>query len=225
LTGCTTEEASAAVREIAKLHGPLWGNGELKTLSWLHRNPPEKKRNVEILFGQLVPGFVDRYASRLDEVAREVVERLAHEPKDYFTNDPSRFAVIHGDYRLDNILFMTGSGGVSVGVVDFQTAAVGCPLLDVAYFIGAGLVPGARRESEERLLAAYLVELGHFAVSLSHDEAWALYRRYTFAGFVMAVVASMIVKQTDRGDEMFMAMANRHAQHVVDLDAFSALAD
>jgi hypothetical protein len=62
-------------------------------------------------------------------------------------------------------------------------------------------------------------------VSLSHDEAWALYRRYTFAGFVMAVVASMIVKQTDRGDEMFMAMANRHAQHVVDLDAFSALAD
>ncbi|MEY3165265.1 MAG: hypothetical protein RLZZ270_1004, partial [Actinomycetota bacterium] len=179
LTGCTTEEASAAVREIAKLHGPLWGNGELKTLSWLHRNPPEKKRNVEILFGQLVPGFVDRYASRLDEVAREVVERLAREPKDYFTNDPSRFAVIHGDYRLDNILFMTGSGGVSVGVVDFQTAAVGCPLLDVAYFIGAGLVPGARRESEERLLAEYLVELGHFAVSLSHDEAWALYRRYT----------------------------------------------
>ncbi|MEY3987040.1 MAG: hypothetical protein RL080_380, partial [Actinomycetota bacterium] len=203
LTGCTTEEARAAVREIAKLHGPLWGHGELKTLSWLHRNPPEKKRNVEILFGQLVPGFVDRYASRLDEVAREVVQRLAHEPKDYFTNDPSRFAVIHGDYRLDNILFMTGSGGVSVGVVDFQTAAVGCPLLDVAYFIGAGLVPGARRESEQGLLADYLVELGHFAVSLSHDEAWALYRRYTFSGFVMAVVASMIVKQTDRGDEMF----------------------
>jgi aminoglycoside/choline kinase family phosphotransferase len=225
LTGCTTEEASAAVREIAKLHGPLWGNDDLKTLSWLHRNPPEKKRNVEILFGQLVPGFVDRYASRLDEVAREVVERLAREPKDYFTNDPARFAVIHGDYRLDNILFMAGSAGVSVGVVDFQTAAVGCPLLDVAYFIGAGLVPMVRREAEERLLGNYLVELGHFAVSLSHDEAWALYRRYTFAGFVMAVVASMIVKQTDRGDEMFMAMANRHAQHVVDLDAFSVLAD
>jgi len=225
LTGCTTEEARAAVREIAKLHGPLWGIGELKSLPWLHRNPPEKKRNVEILFGQLVPGFVDRYASRLGEAAREVVERFAREPRDYFTNDPSRFAVIHGDYRLDNILFMKRSNEVLVGVVDFQTAAVGCPLLDVAYFIGAGLVPADRRESEDELLQAYLSELDRFSVAVSHDEAWALYRRYTFAGFVMAVVASMIVKQTDRGDEMFMAMANRHAQHVVDLDAFSALAD
>ncbi|NBY12933.1 MAG: hypothetical protein EBQ75_08735, partial [Actinobacteria bacterium] len=42
-----------------------------KTLPWLHRNPPEKKRNVEILFGQLVPGFVDRYASRLGEAAEK----------------------------------------------------------------------------------------------------------------------------------------------------------
>ncbi|NCZ93349.1 MAG: phosphotransferase, partial [Actinobacteria bacterium] len=90
---------------------------------------------------------------------------------------------------------------------------------------GAGLVPADRRESEDELLQAYLSELELFSVAVSHDEAWALYRRYTFAGFVMAVVASMIVKQTDRGDEMFMAMANRHAQHVVDLDAFSALAD
>ena len=41
----------------------------------------------------------------------------------------------------------------------------------------------------------------------------------------MAVVASMIVKQTDRGDEMFMAMANRHARQVVDLSSFDVLAD
>ena len=81
------------------------------------------------------------------------------------------------------------------------------------------------RSVEEGLVRDYLTELEAFSITLSMDEAWAMYRRYTFAGFVMAVVASMIVKQTDRGDEMFMAMANRHAEHVVDLDAFSALAD
>jgi hypothetical protein len=39
----------------------------------------------------------------------------------------------------------------------------------------------------------------------------------------MAVVASMIVKQTERGDEMFLAMANRHAQHADDLDSLAAV--
>jgi hypothetical protein len=39
----------------------------------------------------------------------------------------------------------------------------------------------------------------------------------------MAVVASMIVKQTPRGDEMFMAMANRHGVHAADLDALAVV--
>ena len=40
---------------------------------------------------------------------------------------------------------------------------------------------------------------------------------------VMAVVASMIVKQTSRGDEMFMAMANRHGTHAADVDALAVV--
>ena len=35
----------------------------------------------------------------------------------------------------------------------------------------------------------------------------------------MAVIASMIVGQTDRGDTMFMAMAHRSAAMAIDLDA------
>ena len=35
----------------------------------------------------------------------------------------------------------------------------------------------------------------------------------------MAVGASMLVVRTDRGDEMFLAMAHRHAAHALDLGA------
>ncbi len=35
----------------------------------------------------------------------------------------------------------------------------------------------------------------------------------------MAVGASMLVVRTDRGDEMFLAMAHRHATHALDLGA------
>jgi hypothetical protein len=33
----------------------------------------------------------------------------------------------------------------------------------------------------------------------------------------------MVVERTDRGDQMFLAMASRHAAHAVDLDAAALL--
>ena len=40
----------------------------------------------------------------------------------------------------------------------------------------------------------------------------------------MAIVASTLVRRTDRGDEMFIAMADRHARQALDLDALDLLA-
>ena len=54
---------------------------------------------------------------------------------------------------------------------------------------------------------------------LSFDTCWEGYRRHAFAGLIMAIGASMLVTRTDRGDEMFMAMANRHGRHALDVDA------
>ena len=56
------------------------------------------------------------------------------------------------------------------------------------------------------------------------DECWEAYRLYAFAGVVMAVVASMIVSQTERGDDMFMATAERHLRHALDLDSLALFA-
>jgi hypothetical protein len=39
----------------------------------------------------------------------------------------------------------------------------------------------------------------------------------------MAVFASMVVVQTDRGDDMFCVMANRHGQQILDLETESLL--
>ena len=40
---------------------------------------------------------------------------------------------------------------------------------------------------------------------------------------MMAIVSSMLVERTERGDEMFMAMLRRHSQHVLDTDALATL--
>ncbi|MEY2404504.1 MAG: hypothetical protein QOD38_2055, partial [Acidimicrobiaceae bacterium] len=72
---------------------------------------------------------------------------------------------------------------------------------------------------EDDLVRAYHGALRSAGVDLDWDDCWQQYRRYAFAGLVMAVAASMLVKQTERGDHMFMAMANRHGRHALDLEA------
>ena len=44
------------------------------------------------------------------------------------------------------------------------------------------------------------------------------YRLGAPAGYVMAVIASMLVVQTDRGDDMFMVMARGSAAQSLRLD-------
>ena len=39
----------------------------------------------------------------------------------------------------------------------------------------------------------------------------------------MDIIAAMGVRQTERGDQMFAAMARRHARHALDLDALALL--
>ena len=98
--------------------------------------------------------------------------------------------------------------------------AQGHPASDVAYFLGAGLLPEIRRETEQELLSHYhaeLVEAG--VVEYSMEELLRDYQRFSFSGLIMAVVASQIVEASERGDAMFAVMAERHAQHVTDLRA------
>jgi hypothetical protein len=49
------------------------------------------------------------------------------------------------------------------------------------------------------------------------------YKRDAVSGFLMGVLASMIVVQTPRGDAMFLAMCQRAAAMIHDHDALSLL--
>jgi len=130
------------------------------------------------------------------------------------------WTVAHGDFRLDNLLFGTRAGAPPVVVVDWQTVTHGPGISDLSYFLGAGLLTEARRRHEADLVRTYHDVLRAAGVTdLGWDECWAQYRRYTFAGLIMAIAASMLVEQTDRGDDMFVTMAQRHGRHAIDLEA------
>ena len=101
----------------------------------------------------------------------------------------------------------------------------GPPLLDTSYFLGSGLAISDRREHEEALVREYhrrLLALG--VEDFTWEECWEEYRRRAFHGVLMAVVASMLVARTERGDDMFMTSLARHAQQILDLEAEELLA-
>ena len=62
--------------------------------------------------------------------------------------EPDRFSLMHGDYRLDNMLF--DPDRTRVTVVDWQTLGVGLPARDLAYFLATSLRPATHGRGRAR---------------------------------------------------------------------------
>lgn len=220
LAGCTVDQAALAVDELPKLHAPRWGDPALESIDWLHRSSDEHRSFTATLVTGLFDGFRERYADRLEPDILGVSERLVARLPAYLASRTGPVTVAHGDYRLDNLLFGTEEGGAPIAVVDWQTVADGPGISDLSYFLGAGLLTEERRAVEADLVRSYAAGLRALGVDdVDDDWVWAEYRRFTFAGLIMAIAASMLVVQTERGDDMFMAMTSRHGRHALDLEA------
>jgi hypothetical protein len=218
IAGCGVDRAALAIEQAARLHGPRWGAADLAQHAWLVRP------TSLYAFDGLRPiweGFVARYGASLEAVTLEQGELMLSVRAGLASIPPKAATVVHNDFRLDNMLFTDAPDRPPITIVDWQTVGVGRGPGDVAYFLGSSFPDAAtRRGCEQRLVASYHEALLAYGVTnYSLEECWDEYRLSSFGSLVMAVFASMHVGRTDRGDQMFMAMANRSAQLAADTDA------
>jgi Ecdysteroid kinase-like family len=221
IAGATIEQAKLAVVELARLHGPLLGDTSLAEASWLNREAPLNQAMISQLYG----GFIERYGDQIAPEHRVVCERLVAAFDGYLAQESEHGRIqglVHGDYRLDNMLFGTAEADRALTVVDWQTVSWGPALTDLSYFLGCALSTQDRRAEYEALLRAYHEELGP-AAPITFDDVAEGVRRQSFFGVMMAIVSSMLVERTERGDRMFMTMLERHCDHVLDTDALATL--
>ena len=223
LGGCGVDDAMLAVTEMAKLHGSLWDSPLIKNKEWLHRNSLDAGKSTLQLLQGVYPAFCKRYEGRVDSDVVKVGQQLVNQFPTYIAAQPKPNTVVHRDFRLDNSLFGDWGGSRGVAILDWQTASEGVAISDLSYFVGSALLPGTRFDHEREVVNHYASVINTYGVGLTEEEAWRQYRLFSFGGFVMAIVASMLVEQTERGDEMFMAMANRHGQQILQLEALSFL--
>jgi hypothetical protein len=221
IRGATAEQAKLAMIQLARLHGPLLRDASLAGADWLNRDA----RINQALISQLYTGFADRYADRMSAEQRTVCERLVSAFDAYVAEEGGADRIrglVHGDYRLDNMLFGLDGAERALTVVDWQTVTWGPAMTDAAYFLGCALQVEDRRAHHDDLLRAYADALGPDA-QVSLDDVRDGVRRQSFFGVMMTIVSSMLVARTKRGDEMFMTMLERHSRHVLDTDALGIL--
>ena len=91
------------------------------------------------------------------------------------------------------------------------------------YLLGAAVAPERRREIEHDMLGRYVDGLGRRGIDYAMDECLADYALGSLHGVLVAVTATTVAAQTERGDALFTLMLNRHGRHGLDLDALSRL--
>jgi hypothetical protein len=93
----------------------------------------------------------------------------------------------------------------------------------VAYLLGNSAEPHDRRRHEAEALDRYRAAMAGLGVDLSAADVMAMYRHGTFQGPFITMLGSIAVGQTDRGDDMFMVMAERSAAQIIDHDALDVI--
>lgn len=227
VAGCTVDQAALAMEELPRLHAPCFADPSFASLAWLNRQTPETTDLLASFLPVLLPQVVDHFGGRLSAQATSVAESLIPSVGDWMRGHPGPNTVQHGDYRIDNMLLSPGddSSAPPLTVIDWQTVVWGSPVLDASYFLGGSLRVEDRRSDERDLLRIYHDGLMASGIDgLSWERCWSDYRRFAYAGFLVAAGASVLTVQTERGDDMFLAMIDRHTAQIEDLGSAEFLA-
>jgi Ecdysteroid kinase-like family len=224
IEGCPVPAAEAAVVNLAALHGPTWCREEIADRPWLSSADPSLTAEaLAPLLEAAADQFADRFAGELTVGERAVLDASRRVLAPWMIAPAPTFAVVHGDYRLDNLLFPLGDPG-KVAAVDWQTVGIAQPGRDLAYFLGTCLAVDDRRRHEQELVARY-----HGALSAQGVDDYPLgqcmddYRAGMLHGPLIILLGRFTATTTERGDAMFLAMWRRCSAAIIQLGTLDLL--
>ncbi len=141
---CDLEYWPAAAEGLGRMHGAFARQGDrLRACDFLLRHDSDffwSKTELALKdVGQIAPHLVDRLTAIVSRYA-PVVATMTGQPR----------TLVHGGCRPSNILVRVASGPSRVCILDWEEAAVGAPLFDVAY-----LLDGVEPPALDRCLDAY----------------------------------------------------------------------
>ncbi len=220
IAGCSPGRARDAALNLAGLHGPRWCDPALLDIEGMKLSEQADADLLADLYGPTTDLFLSGLGSLIPAEDAATLRECVGVAAAWTLARADRFAPIHGDYRLDNLLFPPG-GEPGVVAVDWQTLSLGLPARDLAYLVGTSLTIEDRRTHEHDLVAAYHQALLRYtpvaAAGYTLEQCWEDYRFAMLQGPLVAVFGCAYGTRTERGDRMFAAMVTRSCAAMRDL--------
>ena len=150
--GGSLDDALISLATLAKFHAHHWMNEESIAVSdriWAVNRLPKV---IQASYARNREEFVARFGDLVGKEKMQVIDDAQGCLEDLLAplaRDP--WTLLHGDYRLDNIMFRSNG---EIVVIDYQLLCKGRPGWDVAYFITTALSADHKNE-EEKMLKHY----------------------------------------------------------------------
>ncbi len=221
IAGCTAAEAALAVEALAGLHGPSWCEQRWCDLPSIVMPKPGDEAAAKGLGDVTVMAAnitLDKLGDKVSAEDRETLVTSMALVAPWLLAVPQRFSLMHGDYRLDNLLF--DPERTRVTVVDWQTVGVGLPTRDLAYFTATSLLPDVRSAVERDLVERYhSALLRHGVTGYDIETCWHDYRLGVLQAPLLTTLGFAFAASTERGDEMILTMLHRGCRAIRELEA------
>lgn len=225
IAGCTEQEARLAVEALAGLHGPSWCDAEWMDLAAIVMPKPgddDAAKGLGDVSKMAADIVIGRLGERISAEDQETLVAAMSSVTPWLRAEPKRFALMHGDYRLDNMLF--DPDRTRITVVDWQTVGIGLPGRDLAYFTGTSLEPELRSAVERSLVEAYHEALMAYGITdYDADTCWRDYRLGAVQVPLLVALGTAFASTTDRGDDMMLAMLSRGCRAIRELDTLELI--
>src|SRR5215213_272381 len=225
IAGCTPAEAQLAVEALAGLHGPSWCDPVWLGLSAISMPKPGDEAaakglgDVSVMAADIT---IDKLGDRMSAEDKETLRAAMGLVTSWLLAEPNRFALMHGDYRLDNMLF--DPDRTHVTVVDWQTLGVGLPARDLAYFTATSLAPEVRSEIEQDLVRRYHEALlGYGVTDYDAETCWRDYRLGVIQAPLITGLGFAFAASTERGDEMILTMLHQGCRAIRELETLALI--
>jgi Phosphotransferase enzyme family len=218
IAGCGEREARLVVTALAGLHGPSWCDAVWLDFPGVAFARPDVASATGLgeVARMSVEITLDKLGDRMSAADRETFSAAMDLTTPWLLAEHDRFALLHGDYRLDNLLFFPDAAGVTV--VDWQTLGVGLPARDLAYFTATSLKPDLRAAIEHDLVDEYRrALLGYGVTGYDRETCWRDYRLGMLQALLISALGFAFASATDRGDDMVLTMLARGCQAIREL--------
>jgi hypothetical protein len=211
--GVALDEAKLALRSLARLHAAWWAADPTaeQELAQLMDNSNEEQDLVERLYRKAWPRFLESATfdipDKVAEFGEHLVDRISAAEA---LLDHSPLTLIHGDFRLGNILFGTRDGEPACWVIDWEDIMLWNGMFDVAWFLG-GCLRVADSDEEGRLVQGYHQELTRQGVgTYPWTQCYQDYRCAMLSAFVQGVLTAVPPQADDEyGHRLAHAVGER----------------